>query len=117
MGRVNKKKGNNRAAKLKRRLARDIDQIRDDWSDPNVADKLRFEREVDVEEPGLNQFYCLECDRKFISEAVLREHEKTKAHKRRRKLLGKEKSYTQREAEFAVGKGPPDNGIDKRMDE
>mmetsp|Transcript_2016 Transcript_2016/g.3589 ORF Transcript_2016/g.3589 Transcript_2016/m.3589 type:complete len:120 (+) Transcript_2016:120-479(+) len=111
MGRINKSKGNNRAAKLKRRFARDVDLIRNDWKDPELADRLRHDRDIDVEEPGLNQFYCLECDRKFVANKVLREHENTKAHKRRVKLLAREDNYTLQEAERGAGKTPADSGL------
>lgn len=103
MGAPAKRKGHNRAARLRRRLAPAIDQVYDDVHDSERLRRLRHEQPLDVERPGLGQFYCAECARYFISAGALRSHGRTKAHKRRVKLLHTEKPYTCEEAEWAAG--------------
>lgn len=53
---------------------------------------------------GGGEFLCVECARHFISEQTLKEHTKTKVHKRRLKQL-KDDPYSQAEAEQAAGLG------------
>jgi len=108
VGRINKGKTSKRARR-RRQDARAIDQIHDDLSDTRKADKLRNAQPIDMDLPGLGQFYCVECARYFISSIVLSQHTKTKKHKNRLKEL-KEKPYSQAEAEAAAGMAPTDNG-------
>ncbi|KAJ3200836.1 hypothetical protein HK099_002491, partial [Clydaea vesicula] len=77
-----------------------LDQI---WEDKKIENKTKLlNQEIDPDLPGLGQFYCLECAKYYISEQPLKEHIKSKVHKRRLKEL-KEKPYTQEDAEAAVG--------------
>lgn len=108
-GRVTKKGQNNKRARRKRFLARAIDQIHEDVSDPMKAEALRTDQPVDFDLPGLGQHYCVECARHFITSSALTQHERTKIHKIRLKEL-KERPYSQAEAEAAAGMAPPDNG-------
>nr|CAD7431481.1 unnamed protein product [Timema monikensis] len=67
------------------------------------ADKL-LNQEVDFDKPGNAQFYCLHCARYFIDDQALKEHFRTKVHKRRMKALELE-PYSIEESERAAGKG------------
>ena len=60
---------------------------------------------VDPELAGDGQFFCGFCSRHFISEVVLREHEASKTHKRRRKQVVEESQTMDQEliSELAVG--------------
>lgn len=109
VGRINKGKTSKRARR-RRQDARAIDQIHDDLSDTRKADALRNAQPIDMDLPGLGQFYCVECARYFIDAAALLAHTKTKGHKARLKEL-REKPYSQAEAEAAAGMAPPDHGI------
>lgn len=113
VGRVNKHKGSNKRARRKRSLARAVDQIYEDTSDPMRADALKTSQPIDFDLPGLGQHYCVECARYFITEDALTQHQRTKIHKNRVKEL-KEKPYTQAEAEAAAGMAPTDNGFQPR---
>ncbi|KAJ3693104.1 hypothetical protein LUZ60_012199 [Juncus effusus] len=64
---------------------------------------------VDVDLPGLGQFYCVHCDRFFASEEVREEHNKTKLHKKKVKQM-LTAPHTQLDADVAGGMGKPDNG-------
>lgn len=59
---------------------------------------------IHVSSAGGGNFLCVECARHFISEQTLKEHGKTKVHKRRVKQL-KEDPFSQAEAEKAAGLG------------
>lgn len=108
-GRVTKAKGSHKRSRRKRFLARSVDQIHEDLSDPMKAEQLRTNQPIDFDLPGLGQHYCVECARYFISVSALNEHTRTKRHKMRIKEL-KDKPYSQAEAEAASGMAPPDNG-------
>jgi bud site selection protein 20 len=110
VGRVNKGKGSHKRAKRKRFLARAVDQIAEDMSDPLKAEALRTDQPIDFDLPGMGQFYCVECARYFISDKVLSDHCRTKLHKNRLKEL-KETPYSQAEAEAAAGMAPNDTGL------
>ena len=60
---------------------------------------------VDPELPGGGQFFCAWCARHFINETVLKEHEASKTHKRRRKDVLAEGLTLDQEliSEMAVG--------------
>lgn len=109
-GRVTKSKGNHKRSRRKRFLARAIDQVHEDVSDPMKAEALRSNQPIDFDLPGLGQHYCVECARYFIDAQTLDEHTRTKRHKIRLKEL-RENPYSQAEAEAAAGMGPPDNGL------
>lgn len=109
-GRVTKAKGSHKRSRRKRFLARAIDQVHEDVSDPMKAEALRSNQPIDFDLPGLGQHYCVECARYFIDAQTLDEHTRTKRHKIRLKEL-REKPYSQAEAEAAAGMGPTDNGL------
>eukprot|EP00210_Caulerpa_lentillifera_P006761 g6461.t1 len=67
--------------------------------------------ELDEDIPGHGQYYCVPCSRYFVSSLALHKHEQSKLHKKRVKLLTHRlQPHDQREAEWAAGKGKPDNG-------
>lgn len=66
--------------------------------------KELLNQDVDLDLPGAAQHYCLHCARYFIDEQALKEHFKTKVHKRRLKALELE-PYTIEESERAAGLG------------
>eukprot|EP00891_Asterochloris_glomerata_P002252 jgi/Astpho2/2252/e_gw1.00040.162.1_t len=66
--------------------------------------------ELDTDLPAQGAHYCLPCSRYFVSDQVLQDHSKTKAHKRRVKLLVGDKPHTQKDANKSGGMGAPDNG-------
>ncbi|GAB0496611.1 hypothetical protein MMPV_007924 [Pyropia vietnamensis] len=153
MGRVNRRKGNNKANRARRTAARDLDLIAQDLlaatTNPPIplpgtgpvgsggaAASTAFSvlgdggggrtdgpsplsttpaavthAPVDVDLPGLGQFYCIACARHFVSGPVRDRHIAGKPHRRRVKLLAKGNFYSQAEAERAVGMAPPDNGV------
>ncbi|XP_030075278.1 zinc finger protein 593 [Microcaecilia unicolor] len=96
-----KKKNISKLWKTKRRV-KDLDQIHQDMK-PENAQKL-LHQEVDYDVTGNAQHYCLHCARYFADFRSLKDHFKTKVHKRRLKQL-REEPYTQEEAERAAGMG------------
>ena len=89
-----------RKFRVKRRT-KDIDQIHEDLV-PERRTMLENQEE-DLDLPGLGQHYCVECARHFTTEVHLKEHLKSKVHRRRLKEL-KCPPYSQKEAEAAAGK-------------
>merc|ERR1712002_1188235 len=85
-----------------RKRTKDIDEIHDDMK-PNRIDSY-LHQIIDPDLPGEGQFYCIHCARYFIDQKCFTEHKKTKAHKKRLRLL-KEVPYSQAEAEVAAGMG------------
>ncbi|XP_068125309.1 zinc finger protein 593 [Hyperolius riggenbachi] len=96
-----KKKNIAKLWKTKRRV-KDIDQIHEDMRPENAKSLLK--QKIDYDLPGNAQHYCLHCARYFVDMKTLKEHFKTKVHKRRLKQLSEE-PYTQEEAERAAGMG------------
>ncbi|XP_018422511.1 PREDICTED: zinc finger protein 593 [Nanorana parkeri] len=96
-----KKKNIAKSWKTKRRV-KDIDQIHVDMLPENSGRLLK--QEIDYDVPGNAQHYCLHCARYFVDLKTLKEHFKTKVHKRRLKQL-RDEPYTQEEAERAAGMG------------
>ena len=87
-----------------KRYRRDIDQVVLEDLQPENERKL-LNQEIDEEKPGLAQFYCVHCARYFISQSAIRDHFKTKEHKKRMKTT-KEIPYSHEEAERAGGLHP-----------
>eukprot|EP00455_Lapot_gusevi_P035821 TRINITY_DN396_c0_g1_i2.p1 TRINITY_DN396_c0_g1~~TRINITY_DN396_c0_g1_i2.p1 ORF type:complete len:112 (-),score=18.70 TRINITY_DN396_c0_g1_i2:137-472(-) len=87
-----------------RRRTKDLDQIQDEIK--KAAKKGDETKEINPELPGLGQFLCMPCDRYFISEDVMKQHFRTREHKRRVKQV-EEKPWSQREAEAAAGMAAP----------
>ncbi len=78
---------------------------------PENIEHVRAERtEVDVDKPGLGQYYCISCCKYFINERALEDHGRTSKHKRRLKTLLTTKPYSHEEATAAAGKGATDHG-------
>ncbi|MBN3301942.1 zinc finger protein 593 [Amia ocellicauda] len=96
-----KKKNIAKQWKTKRRT-KDLDQIHNDMKAGNMEKLLH--QEVDHDVTGSAQNYCLHCARYFVDLKTLKDHFKTKIHKRRLKQL-REEPYTQEEAERAAGMG------------
>lgn len=69
----------------------------------NNSDVL-LNQEVDLEQTGLAQNYCLHCAKHFIDQRALDDHFRTKVHKRRMKAL-QDEPYTEKEADIAAGRG------------
>lgn len=67
------------------------------------SDEL-LNQEVDLEEAGFGQHYCVHCAKYYIDQRALDDHFKTKVHKRRMKAL-EDEPYTEKEAELAAGHG------------
>lgn len=59
---------------------------------------------VDFEKPGFAQNYCIHCAKYFIDEQAMKDHFRTKVHKRRLKAL-EDEPYSVEEAERAAGHG------------
>ncbi|KAH9500643.1 hypothetical protein Btru_077182 [Bulinus truncatus] len=105
MGRYRRKKMHKGDKPLKekyktKRRTRDLDQIHEDLKSPESLMK----QAVDLDKPGAAQFYCLTCAKYFINDTALKDHFKSKPHKRRLKALETE-PYTQEEADRAAGMG------------
>ena len=71
--------------------------------------------ELDEDLPAHGQHFCTSCSRYFQSEEALRDHEKTKPHKRRIKALMGARPHNQADADWAAGMGAPDNGQAQRQ--
>ncbi|KAK7142375.1 hypothetical protein R3I94_011906 [Phoxinus phoxinus] len=105
-----KQVGNHKSGKKKhiaktwktKRRTKDIDQIHADMIPGNAAKLLK--QDVDYDVTGSAQHYCLHCARYFVDLKTMKEHFKTKIHKKRLKKL-REEPYTQAEAERAAGMG------------
>ncbi|XP_073948181.1 zinc finger protein 593 homolog [Choristoneura fumiferana] len=85
-----------------RNRKKDLDEIDGDLKEEK-AEKL-LNQTVDLDLPGAAQHYCLHCARYFIDDQALKEHFKTKVHKRRLKALELE-PYSIEESERAAGHG------------
>ncbi|XP_010877919.1 zinc finger protein 593 [Esox lucius] len=85
-----------------KRYTKHLDEIHADMK-PSAAAKL-LKQEVDYDVAGCAQHYCLHCARYFVDAKALKEHFKTKGHKKRIKLL-KDEPYSQAEADRAAGMG------------
>ncbi|XP_055371423.1 zinc finger protein 593 homolog [Condylostylus longicornis] len=80
---------------------RDLDEIDNDLK--TNPEKL-IDQEIDFEQKGLGQHYCIHCAKYFIDDHALQSHFKTKVHKRRMKALEIE-PYSVEESERAAGHG------------
>lgn len=86
-----------------KRRTKDIDQIQDELQ--AIAEGRRTKSDyLDPDVSGGGQHVCIPCSRVFINAQALGEHEKTKPHKKRLKLIA-EPQYTQEEADAAAGLG------------
>jgi bud site selection protein 20 len=65
----------------------------------------------DEDTPGFGKYYCIPCAKYCQNAAALVDHEKSKPHKRRVKMLmNTPRPHNQVDADIASGMGPPDNG-------
>ncbi|CAB1432476.1 unnamed protein product [Pleuronectes platessa] len=85
-----------------KRKTKDLDQIHSDMKPETAAQLLK--QEVDFDVTGCAQHYCLHCARYFVDMRSLKEHFRTKLHKKRLKKL-RDEPYTQAEADRAAGMG------------
>uniref|UniRef100_UPI00358DD9E8 zinc finger protein 593 n=1 Tax=Myxine glutinosa TaxID=7769 RepID=UPI00358DD9E8 len=85
-----------------KRRRKDLDEVHVDIL-PGRAERL-LRQDPDPDLPGEGQHYCLHCARHFIDQRALKEHFRTKVHKKRLKQL-REGPYSQEEAERAAGMG------------
>lgn len=70
---------------------------------PANKEKL-LNQDVDLDKPGNAQYYCIHCARYFINDHALKDHFRTKVHKRRLKALELE-PYSIEDSERAAGHG------------
>eukprot|EP00039_Didymoeca_costata_P018842 m.335210 g.335210 ORF g.335210 m.335210 type:complete len:142 (+) comp17537_c0_seq1:177-602(+) len=99
-----------------KRRKKDTDQIRADMLDPVCVQKIT-QMEPDGDLPGSGKFFCIACNRHMIDAHALKEHFRSKIHKRRIKKL-QEEPYSHKEAEQAGGMGqftPKDNVVAKTV--
>ena len=99
-------------ARTRSRL-KDLDQIQDEYK--AAMNKPNQSLPIDLDLPGLGQYYCFSCAKYFIDQNALDAHNKSKVHKRRLKQVLTTKQYTQQEADEAAGMGKPDNGRDDKI--
>ncbi|KAF3908459.1 hypothetical protein ABW21_db0203117 [Orbilia brochopaga] len=90
-----------------RNRTRDLDQISTDLKHPARLQQHLSTLPLD-DLPALGQHYCTPCAKFLESLHALAHHQRSKAHKKRVKLL-KEPAYSHAEADAAVGRGI-DNG-------
>eukprot|EP01090_Pellita_catalonica_P003576 TRINITY_DN13242_c0_g1_i1.p1 TRINITY_DN13242_c0_g1~~TRINITY_DN13242_c0_g1_i1.p1 ORF type:complete len:117 (+),score=14.93 TRINITY_DN13242_c0_g1_i1:61-411(+) len=90
----------NGVMKKRRRAGKHIDQI---FEEMQVKGTQNVKRPYDPELPGGGQFFCIHCDRHFISKTVLQNHFRTKPHKKRVKEL-KAKPYLGPDVKIDNGK-------------
>eukprot|EP00296_Roombia_truncata_P009707 JP448331.1.p1 GENE.JP448331.1~~JP448331.1.p1 ORF type:complete len:146 (+),score=14.91 JP448331.1:26-439(+) len=103
------KKGINKARRVEKHFARDLDQILDDLAHNRTENPVVTTNVDAIDLPGLGQFYCVHCSRYFGTQKNLDDHVKTKPHKKRLRRL-KEKPFLKDEAEAGAGMAPADNG-------
>ena len=87
---------------------RDIDQIQDEII--KIKRGIAKPEAPDIEKPGMGQFKCIICARYFINENVLKQHKRTKKHKKMFRKVSRPQ-YTQKEADKCAGLGRDDNEI------
>ena len=82
----------------------DVDEILDD-----VRRGRRRDQEGDSEDlPAGGAFFCVQCDRFFVSLDALTKHGASKVHRKRLKQLAEQERYEQSEAAARrVDNGPP----------
>ncbi|XP_065912604.1 zinc finger protein 593-like isoform X2 [Dysidea avara] len=84
MGRLRRKRMHKNIKDIKRkfrtrRRTKDIDQIHEDMKPANAEKLLQDDPDL----PGSGQHYCISCARYFVNETVMKDHFKTKSHKKR----------------------------------
>jgi len=66
-----------------RNRTKDLDQVAEDLVRVVADGRASVLPEYDEDLPGGGQYLCVECSRHFSTEAVLFEHARSKAHKKR----------------------------------
>uniref|UniRef100_A0A915N5M6 Zinc finger protein 593 homolog n=1 Tax=Meloidogyne javanica TaxID=6303 RepID=A0A915N5M6_MELJA len=94
------------------RPGKDLDEIKETMERPEKLAKV-VNQPVDEDLPGAGQNYCVECDRHFINDKVLKKHKKTKVHKNQLKRL-KEQQHSQKDADLAGGLGVEEPVVKKK---
>ncbi len=65
----------------------------------------------DEDTPGFGKYYCIPCSKYCQTAVALVDHEKSKPHKRKVKMLmSTPRPHKQVDADMASGMGAPDNG-------
>lgn len=77
---------------------RDLDLIYEEMQGKQLQ-KMPHQ-ETGIDQPGAGLFFCLPCNKHTVTKKALADHNVTKQHKRRVKLLAKEKPYDLKEAEI-----------------
>ena len=77
---------------------RDLDLIYEEMQGKNLP-KMPIQ-EAGIDQPGAGLFFCVPCSKHSVHKKALQDHQATKQHKRRVKLLAKEKPYDLKEAEI-----------------
>nr|CAD2159806.1 unnamed protein product [Meloidogyne enterolobii] len=98
--------------KTRKRPGKDLDEIKETMERPEKLAKV-VNQPVDEDLPGAGQNYCVECDRHFINDKVLKNHKKTKVHKNQLKRL-KEQQHSQKDADLAGGLGVEEPVVKKK---
>lgn len=86
------------------------DIVQKELKPENIARVVAEKTKLDEDKPGLGQYYCLSCAKYCISQRALDDHNESKKHKRRLKMLVTTKPYSHAEALAGSGKGATDNG-------
>jgi len=89
-----------------------LDRVFEEFASPKFADAKarRLAPPIDVELPGLGQFYCFACARYLGDAHALETHNAARPHKRRVKELNAERPYGLDEEEvrgMKTDNGPP----------
>lgn len=79
-----------------KRRKKDEDQIYEEYINP-------LEQKVDIDLPGLGQFYCASCSKHHKDQEALESHFKTALHKKLLRKIRNEKPYSLEEAMAAAG--------------
>lgn len=96
-----------------KRRTKDLDEIDKDLI-PAQSEKI-INQEVDLDKPGLGQFYCVHCAKHFIDDKAFSDHVRSKPHKRRLHAL-KTQPYTIEESEKAAGMGSYIKPLKRKME-
>jgi len=84
-----------------KRRTKDVDLIQDELA-ALAAGSRTLAAYRDEDAAGGGEHVCVPCARAFVSAAVLADHERTKPHRKRVRVVA-EPQYTQREADAGAG--------------
>ncbi|KAI9634451.1 uncharacterized protein MKK02DRAFT_28192 [Dioszegia hungarica] len=98
-----------RAARTRVRT-KDLDQIQDDL---RMSNRVKLESQpIDEDKPGLGQHYCVECAKYYETDLAVKNHLKSKVHKRRLKEL-RDPAYTVAESKAGQGVDNKQRGVEE----